>query len=209
MDAAKEYAAGFIEALDSHTRVGIVSFSGITFIESTLTTDRGELMDTLERIEVQASGTDIPGAIITSTNVLTASERGRAIILLTDGSNTIETFTSRSVQRATQYAALNHVKIYAIGIGTPDQAPLGYLPTYYNVSAAYNPDNLRAIANATGGKHYEARNGEELQAAYEDIRAADKVSTIKTDLTPGLMLIALLLLMLEWGLINTHFRSIP
>lgn len=209
LDAAKEYGQDFIDELDANTKVGLVSFSGVTFIEEPLTLKRNDLSTSLERIDATASGTDIPGAIITSTNMLSATERGRAIILISDGSNTIETFTSRSVQRAVNYAKLYHVKVYTIGVGTPNPTPLGYLPQYYNVSASYNDETLMYIANETGGKYYAASDAQALSDAYADIKAADKVSTIKTDLTVGLMLLCLLLIMIEWGLINTRFRTLP
>jgi Ca-activated chloride channel homolog len=209
LDAAKVYGKAFIDTLDGNTRVGLVSFSGVTFIEEPLTLKRGDLFTSLDRMEPTASGTDIPGAIITSTNMLSSTDRGRAIILISDGSNTIETFASRSIQRATGYATLYHVKVYTIGVGTESDAPIGYLPNYYNVSATYNFDNLEFIANETGGEFYKASSAEELQQAYDDIKANDRTSTIKMDLTVGLMLICLLLLMVEWGLLNTRFRSLP
>lgn len=209
LDAAKLYAREFAEALDGQTRLGLVSFSGITFIEWPLTKDRGNIISSLEEIEFEASGTDIPGAIITSTNLLVNTEKGRAIVLITDGSNTIETFQSRSVQRAVQYANVNRVKIYTVGVGTPNTDPIGYLPRYYNVSSVYNTENLQYIANATGGEFYDASSEEALMRAYEDIRAAERTSTLSFDLTPGLMLLALLLIMVEWGLVNTRFRMLP
>ena len=209
LDAAKTYALVFIDSLDSQTQAGLVSFSGVTFIEQALTKERGDIRDALSRIEIEASGTDISGAIITGTNLLTGSERGRALIVITDGSNTIETFQSNSLQRAVRYANINRVRIYAIGVGTEDRGPIGYLPTFYNVSATYNADNLVYITNATGGEYYAARDGAQLAAAYEDIRRTDKTSLLERDLTPGLMLITLMLILLEWGLISTRFRALP
>lgn len=209
LDAAKTYGQEFIDALDSQTRVGVVSFSGVTFIEQTMTLNKNDAKQALANIDISAAGTDIPGAIITATNLLATSDRGRAIILLTDGSNTIEDFNSKSIQRAITYANVNHVKVYTVGIGTIDTAPIGYLPTYYNISASYNADNLEYIANATGGQYYHATDEKALEQAYKDIKAADKVSTLSKDLTVGLMLICLLLIMVEWGLINTRFRTLP
>jgi Ca-activated chloride channel homolog len=209
LEAAKEYAAKFVDNLDSDTRVGLVSFSGIVFIEQPLTFDKSAVKESLDAIEVTASGTDIPAALITSTNLLYQSQKGRAIILITDGSNTIQDFQSRSLQRASDYAQLNHVKIYTIGVGKVNTAPIGYLPTYYNVTAQYNEENLIAFANLTGGKYYHAVDDASLQQAYDDIRGSDKTSLLQVQLTSGLTLLCLLLILVEWGLINTRFRSIP
>ncbi|MDD9952908.1 MAG: VWA domain-containing protein [Candidatus Woesearchaeota archaeon] len=209
MAAAISYAKEFVEVLDRNTRVGLVSFSGVTFIEQPLTNDKKDLRDSLDDFEISAAGTDIPGATITSTNLLINAEKGRAVILITDGSNTIETFHSKSLQRATQYAKINRVKIHTIGVGTDTNAPIGYLPTYYNVSATYNDENLQYISNATGGDHYRAFSEEELAAAYKDIQSAEKTSTLKLDTTPGLMLITLILILVEWILLSTRFRMLP
>ncbi len=209
LDAAKRDAAAFIEALDPDTRVGLVSFSGVSFIEQPLTTDRDALRASLEDLEIEASGTDIPGAVITSANLLATTERGRAIILITDGSNTIETFESRGLQRAVGYARTQRVRISAIGVGTRDAGPIGYLPSYYNVTAAYNIDNLAFLANETGGTRYEAADEASLAAAYAAIRSDVTASTLSYDATGVLMSLAMLVLLAEWILANTRFRSLP
>ena len=207
--AAKREALSFIDSLDADTRVGLVSFSGVSFIEEPLTTDRGVVRDALGRIEIEASGTDLPGAIITSVNLLATTERGRAILLITDGSNTIETFESRGLQRAAAYAIAHRVRVSTIGIGIAGAGPIGYLPTYYNVSATYNSDNLQYLANATGGSHHDATDEAGLRAAYGEVLSGRVPSTLAYDATGVLMGLALALLVLEWVLASTRFRSLP
>lgn len=209
IEAAKSYAIQFADDLRPNTLLGLVSFSGVTFIEQPLSKDRSSFRESLERTEISASGTDIAGAIITSTNLLATAERGRAIILITDGSNTIETFQSDSLTRAATYARVNRVKIYTIGVGVEDSSPIGYLPSFYNVSASYNDDNLISIANATGGKHFRAESAGELSAAYEEIRSGTEESILRRELSAGLVLVALVLILIEWGLMSTRFRAFP
>jgi Ca-activated chloride channel homolog len=209
LDAAKLYAQGFIDETSGGTQVGLVSFSGVTFIEQTLTTDRDQVRDSLAALEATASGTDIPGAIITSANMLSATDQGRVIILITDGSNTIEDFTSKGIQRAVKYANYHHVKVHTIGVGKTVETPVGYLPKYYNVSATYDANNLQYIANATGGKYYYAADPVELQGAYNDIRQSDTTNQVRVNLTSGLVLTCLVLIILEWGLLSTRFRTLP
>lgn len=209
MDAAKEYADLFIDSLSGQTSVGLVSFSGVTMVEQVLTNDKSLVKDQIDKIHVvEAGGTDIPGAIIASTNLLLAADQGKSIILITDGSNTLETFISNSVQRGVGYAQENHIVIHAIGIGG-DSGPVGYLPSYYNVSPVYNEDNLKYIANQTGGTYSHADSKEELLTAYKGIAENTNESLIRLELAPNLMLVALLLIFLEWGLISTRFRTIP
>jgi Ca-activated chloride channel family protein len=209
LSVAKRQALAFVDSLDADTRVGVVSFSGVSFIEEPLTDDRSKVRDAISRLEIEASGTDIPGAIITSANLLATTERGRMIILVTDGSNTISTFESDGLRRASGYAQTQRVRITTIGVGTPGSGPIGYLPTFYNVSAAYNADNLAYLANATGGEHWQALDEAQLAAAYAEIRTGATSSTLTYDATGILMACAVLLLLVEWVLGNTRYRSLP
>jgi len=209
LDAAKEDAKLFIDALDSESRVGVVSFSGIALILLVPTTDKENVKSVIDDVELlKAGGTDIPGAIITSTNLLLDNSKGRTIILITDGSNTIETFLDASMQRAISYANEHHININTIGIGS-ETGPIGYLPQYYNISAVYNEDNLRNISAATGGVYAKADDRDALFEAFQGIAENTTEQTLRRDLAPGLMLIALFLFFTEWILINTRFRSLP
>ncbi len=208
LEAAIAYGERFIDDLDPDTRVALVSFSGITLIESPLTRDHDEVVSVLKDLKIEASGTDIPGALITSTNLLEQVTRGKAVILITDGSNTIETFQSRSMKRAVEYTVSKRVKVFAIGVGSVN-GTVGYLPSYYNISSKYNTENLEFIANRTGGAFYEARDTGQLRKAYENILSSETTSLIQRDLTPGLLLLVMLALFVEWGLLNTRFRLLP
>lgn len=209
IEAAKNDARLFIESVSSETAFGLVSFSGVTFVESPLTKDKNEILKAIDDIKpVDAGGTDIPGALITGANLLLATDKGRVVILITDGSNTLETFASDSVQQGVNYVQEQHVIVHTIGIGT-DTGPVGYLPTYYNISSIYNQENLEYIANQTGGVYLKAESRDELLAAYESIGLESKQSLLKVDLAPGLTLLVLALLFFEWGIISTRFRSIP
>jgi Ca-activated chloride channel family protein len=209
IDAAKSDAQLFVDALTSEARIGVVTFSGIALIDTVPISDKIEVKKVIANIEtLKAGGTDIPGAIITSTNLLLDNTKGRAIILLTDGSNTIETFLDASMQRAVTYAKEHHVTIHTIGVGT-NLGPIGYLPEYYNVSAVYNEENLVQIANATGGTYAKAESAEQLLTAFQTIVDNTDTQLLRRDLRPPLMLAALVLILIEWLLINTRFRRFP
>jgi len=139
---------------------------------------------------------------------LIASDKGKVIILITDGSNTLGAFMENSVQSAVDYANKNHVVVHTIGIGT-ESGPIGYLPEYYNVSAVYSENTLFMISNSTHGNYYKAVDMASLEEAYKSMSSASKKSVVPLKLSYGLMLIALLLLFIEWGFINTKFRKLP
>ena len=209
LEAAKEAATDFINNLQTKSSIGIVSFSGTTFIESVPIDNKESLRKIISNIEVaKTGGTDISGAIITSTNLLLNSDKGRSIILITDGSNTVGAFIRDSIKSSAEYAAEKHTVVHTVGVGS-EAGPIGYLPEYYNVSAVYNEQTLKDISNMTYGEYFEAKNKEQLVEAYHDISESAKTGFIDIELSHPLMLLALLLLFLEWGLISTRFRKIP
>ncbi|MBN2459030.1 VWA domain-containing protein [Candidatus Woesearchaeota archaeon] len=208
-EAAKNTATNFVNGLKSKSNIGIISFAGTTMIESTLIDNKESIRKTLENMEIaETGGTDIAGAVITGTNILLGSEKGKTIILITDGSNTVGAFIENSVKNSIQYAQKNQVIVHSIGIGT-DTGPIGYLPEYYNISAVYDENTLMQISNSTGGYYFKAVDEAGLETAYNEISKSAQKGFISVKLSHGLILVTLFLLFLEWGLISTRFRRIP
>lgn len=206
---AKNAADEFIRTLPLSSHIGIVTFSGTTFVISPLEDNRLALQAELSKVEIMKSGgTDIPGAIIASTNLLLNTDKGRAIILITDGSNTVNTFIEDSMQQGITYANKKNVRIHTIGIGT-ETGPIGYLPAYYNISATYNEDALVMIANATNGGYFPVQDYPHITEAFKQILEESKEGQSEFNIAFGLVTVALFLLFIEWGLINTRFRRYP
>jgi len=209
LDAAKAFSNKFINNIQTDSKIGVISFSGTAFIEQLPTKDRGKLLDSISSIEIaDVSGTDIPGAIVTATNLLLPSKKGRGIILITDGSNTVGFFGRDPVEQGIKYARDNNIIIYTIGIGT-NSGPIGYLPEYYNVSSVYDESTLFKIANETDGRYYYVANTTELQKVDDELLSKSSEAYIGVDLVPILLIAALIFVFVEWGLINTRFRAIP
>jgi len=209
IEAAKEYIITFIDNLNAKATIGIVSFSGAAFIEHLPSDNMAEIKNAVSDIvPAPVGGTDIAGAIVTASNMLITSDKGKLMILITDGSNTVSFFTKDPIDEAIKYARSNNIAIYTIGLGTVG-SPIGYLPEYYNISSVFDDTALQKIANQTGGKYYYAGNNQELDATYKDILSSTKETYISINFGPMLAVTALILLFVEWGLIGTRFRSIP
>ncbi len=209
LDSAKTIAKTFVDSLNTDSYIGIVTFSGVSFVELAPTKNKYLIKKALDEIEIQhAGGTDIPGAIITSTNLMLNSPKGKTIILITDGSSTVGRFLQDSIQESINYGKKFQVIIHTIGVGS-DSNPIGYLPEYYNITGVYNEENLIKISNSTNGMYFQALNNEELITAYDKISQNANKAMLKVELSYGLMILAVLLLFIEWGAINTRFRKIP
>jgi Ca-activated chloride channel family protein len=209
LEAAKTYANELIDGMNTKSSIGIITFAGTTFIDSSLIDNKETLKKTLEAIQIsKTGGTDIAGSIITGTNMLLGSPKGKTIIIITDGSNTVSAFASDSIKNALEYAKRNHVVIHSIGIGS-ETGPIGYLPEFYNISAVFNEDTLLEISNQTSGLYFKADTPADLARAIREIDSASEKSLIPVKLSYGLLLFSILLLFIEWGLISTRFRRIP
>ena len=208
LEVAKTVARRIINKMEGSPNIGVVSFSGVTFIDQTMTNSKKQTIGAIDSIEIiEAGGTDIPGAIITATNMM-RGEEGKSIILFSDGSNTISYLLEDPVRRAIDYARNNNVVIYTIGIGS-EGAPVGYLPEYYNIPSRFDEEVLRRISNETNGKYYRFGENMSIDKLVNDILEETKEGFLRIDLTHALLVLGLIGIFLEWGLINTRFRRIP
>jgi Ca-activated chloride channel homolog len=209
LEAAKQYSIDMIKSIESQSNFAILSFAGTTFIETTLIDNKDTLTKTIELMESsQTGGTDIPGALITGTNMLLASPKGKTIIIITDGSSTVSSFMTDSLKNALDYANKNQIVVHAIGIGS-ETGPLGYLPQFYNITSVYNENTLFEISNATNGKYFHVNSNADLDEAKRIISAESNQAMIPVRLDYGLMLIALVILFIEWGFISSRYKRIP
>ena len=110
-------------------------------------------------------------------------ERSKAVIIISDG----EDHENDAAMSAAKEAAKKGIKIYTIGMGLPDGAPI---PEYnqYGRMVGYKKDKsgntivtrldenmLRRIADAGGGMYVRANNSNVgLEKIYEDISKMDK-----------------------------------
>ncbi len=210
LESAKQHAIKFVDLLESDAKIGVVSFSGITFINKPLTKNKDEVKRAIESLEVaEIGGTDLSGALITSTNLLSESKKGKTIILLTDGSSTAGAFINEAIRQGIEYAQNNHIIIYTIGTGTKNEEPLGYLPEYYNISSVYNEKNLQDISSQTEGEYFFGANNQNIVDAFSKISEDSEKAILHIDLGLGLIMIALVMLFFEWGLIQTRFKRKP
>ncbi|MCX5922610.1 MAG: VWA domain-containing protein [Candidatus Dependentiae bacterium] len=123
LECAKAKIKSLVKKL-SCERVGLVIFSGTAFIQCPLTTDYGAFFMFLDQVDVEtiASGTTALDQVI--QKVLGAyttmqDRKTKLLMLLTDG----EDFSS-NLQRVRQRAQEQGLKIFAMGVGTEQGAPI-------------------------------------------------------------------------------------
>ena len=218
LTALKEVAADFIEGRPND-RIGLVSYAAESYTKTPITSDKAIVLNSLEEITygVLEDGTAIGMGLATSVNRLKESKAiSKVIILLTDGVNNSGFIEPRT---AADLAIEFGIKTYTIGIGTNGNA---LSPIAYNRDGSYrygmrqveiDEELLEEIADVTGGKYFRATDNESLEAIYDEINKLEKTEIEEfkyykyEEKFRPLIFLAGILLLLEWGLRNSIFKS--
>ncbi len=153
-------------------RVGVIAFAGNAAILCPLTQDADAAKQILSSISVGSipePGTAIGTAVRLGVESLGRTQGGKALVLLTDGEDHHTDPLGAAVE-----AASSGVKIYAIGIGTPEGNPLPLKEEASNALTGYKKDRkgqtvisrlgektLIDMAAATGGAYWRSSPSED------------------------------------------------
>ena len=178
----KAAARAFIEKViqSNKDQVAIVPFTGLAYLEQPMTRDMLSVYRVLERVDVAvpsylgagrplggiATGPGLPAppedgmtaiwdsVAVTSSNVLAHAPglRRRAIILLTDGLNTVQRLDQKE---AVNRALAAETVVYAIGIG--------------NDREGVDKGVLKELAERTGGRAFFPNKKFDMNAAFAEI----------------------------------------
>ncbi len=200
-DVAKRSAKSFLDSINYRSNVGLVKFAGVSEIVSPVTSSIDELKEEIDSLKISLkSGTDLTEAIFTSINLLPPySGKKGVIILITDGRSTV----GEPVRVGISYALNNDVTVHTIGVGSREGGSF-----MKGGISQLDEESLKEIAEKTGGNYYRASSPDSLDMAFKEISKIEK-GKIDVQLSPLLMFIALTMLFMEWGLINTKYRTFP
>jgi Ca-activated chloride channel homolog len=197
LEAAKSTALSFVDISPPSTKFAVVSFSGNSFIEQSISLDKSVLREAISGIQLSSvGGTDLNEAVITSSNLL-KGENGKAVVLISDGRINVGT-----IDDAIKYANDNQVIVYTIGIGTVEGGN-----TTYGMSKM-DEDALKGLSFNTGGKYLSANNTEQLQSSFNTILDL-KIQKVLVDVSNYLLITAIILIALLFILINTKYAIFP
>ena len=175
LEKAKLELTGLVNKLRGD-RIGILAFAGEAFIQCPLTLDRSAVklfLSTVNPNLVTLQGTSLSAAIEGALKAFPKEKGGKSMILLTDGEDH-EGDIAEAAKRATKAG----VKIYTIGIGTPDGRTIQLADGSLKKDRAGRPvlskldeGVLKAIAKETGGRYYRSSRGElEIDAIARELK---------------------------------------
>jgi len=197
IEFAKEYAKKFVDSAPAQTRLGLVSFSGVSYIERDIGTDKFALKEAINDIDIRdIGGTNILDAVIIAANML-KGEESKMILLFSDGQMNL--FNMKDI---IEYANKDNVIIDTFGIGTLQGGT-----TSLGVTSKLNEDTLKAIPYNTNGRYYRISDMEADDFFTHIIQTTRKQVSI--GLSNYLLILALAVFIIGWILINTRYRLIP
>ena len=122
LEKSKKLVSRLVETFNND-KVAMIVFAGEAFTQLPITSDYISAKMFLETISpslITTQGTDIRGAIDLAMKSFTPNEGvGRAIVLITDGEN-----HEGGAVEATQQAAEKGVRVFVLGVGSPDGSPI-------------------------------------------------------------------------------------
>jgi Ca-activated chloride channel family protein len=205
IDAAKAALKQFL-ASRRDDRVGLVVFRAEARVLSPLTLDYkalAQLVEEADKNQPLEEGTAIGLGLVTSLNVLRDSHaRSRVVILATDGENNV---TTVEPEQAGKIAEALKVRVYTIGIPTAGT----------RAEQTLNEQQMRRIAEGTGGSYTRANNEQGLADLFTSIAALEKSRVERErfsrahELAPWLLVPAFALVVLETLLTATVLRRAP
>jgi Ca-activated chloride channel family protein len=188
--AARDAAHRFIEVVPAGVRVGLVAFDQTARVIIPPTTSKVVLDRAIDRLSL-GQGTAIGEAIYTSLDLLESdvpADAGEAssgsIVLMSDG----ETTMGRPEGQAAREAKRRGVKVSTVAFGTDNgSVVVDFVP----VPVPVDRQALRAIAETTDGKAFEADSAQEIVSVFEDIGEGVGTRTEPREITDRLAIAAL------------------
>lgn len=187
----KKLFAEFVEKRPDDL-IGLVTFGGYAATRAPLTADHAALLNVLKGVEIPSIAVDAQGRAIARDEQMTAIGDGLAtallrlkdaqpkskiVILLSDGvSNT----GAVEPDEAAASAAKLGIKVYAIGIGTKARRTPIFGTDFFGrrvvqyADMTFDEQQLKSIAEKTGGRYFAVNDRAALEAALEEIDQLEK-----------------------------------
>jgi len=216
LEFAKKKIKKLVNMLGSD-RVGLIVFSGATSVQCPLTADDSAFFMFLDQLDVEtiASGTtSIDQPIKRALEIFKSMDgkKNKLLVLFTDG----EDFSS-NLAAVRNEAAKEGLKIFTMGVGTPEGAPIpnldqrgnqvGHIKDRYGnvVITRLNEGILSALAQETGGVYMKMTEDDadikklvSMVQKIEKEKFEDKKFSRLEEQYPYFLLVSFLCLALEW-----------
>ena len=220
LEKAKMMVSNMVDGMRDD-KVGLVVYAGQAFVQLPITSDYVSakmFLGTISPEMMSVQGTDIAEAISLSMRSFTQQEDvSRAIFVITDGED-----NEGGAVEAAKKAAERGVRVYVLGIGNPDGAPIprpgsGHFITDdegNTVVSKLNEKMCREIAEAGDGSYIYVDNSSSAQKKLSEqldrlakAKMENRIYSEYDEQFQGFILIGLLLLLADAILLERESRS--
>lgn len=229
MEAAKAAAREFVQKQPSNILIGVVAFSDGGISIQVPTNEREQTLDTIDRL-VPRRGTSLGNGILVSLNTIVVSAGdppllntnslsaptlptpapelqgwypSAVIVLLSDGENN----QSPDPVMVSDLAADLGVRVYTIGIGTPEGAVIEV--DGFAIHSSLDEALLQSISDNTGGQYYSAANEADLLRIYRDLEPKLSLRSENIEVTSLFAGVGFLLFLVAGALSLLWFGRVP
>lgn len=169
LSAVKRVVSEFISKR-TDDRMGLILFGTRSYLQAPLTYDKNSVNEILWSMDAGMAGdsTAIGDALGLALKTLKDSPNpdNKVIILLTDGENNDG---SLSLPQATKLAKNEKIKIYTIGVGSPNAFMSSFMGIRVGGGPAVDENSLKELAETTRGNYFSALDTGSLQKIYNTI----------------------------------------
>ena len=207
LSAAQAAAKAFINETPRSTRIGIVAFAGTASLVQAPTQNRQDLVTAIDRFQLQRATAIGSGILVALKAIFPDAEfdlrgsnpRGEkakpaakkadkpaapagsygsaAIILLSDGQPT----TGPDPLEAARMAAERGVRVFTVGIGTPNGEIL--VGEGWSMRVRLDEETLKGIAKITGAEYFYAGTAPDLKKIYQSLNSRFVMEKKETEIT--------------------------
>ena len=234
--AAQNAAKQFVAEQPENVRIGVVAFAGTATVAQAPTRNREDVVAAIDRFQLQRATAIGSGIIVslaaifpdqgidvgTRTDGAEPPRRGEkttapppppkpvppgsyasaVIILLTDGQRT----TGPDSLMAAKMAAERGVRVYTVGVGTPEGKIIGF--EGWSMRVRLDEETLKEIARITNAEYFYAGNAVDLNKVYQALNAKLVLERKNTEVTALFAAVAALLAVVSAGLSLACFHRI-
>jgi Ca-activated chloride channel homolog len=212
--AAQDAAKQFVDELPDRLNVGLVGFAGTAQLLVPPTQDHDDVKLAIDNLELDKA-TAIGDAVSLSLDVIEDQAVGveegtpdAAIVLISDGETTVGLPTEDSIPLAKEAG----VAVSTIAYGTPDGEILvdedgdgvGQL-----TPVPVNVDELRQLAEGTGGRAFTAESASDLKSVYDQLGSAIGFEEEQEDVAYRFVGFGLVMMLVAAGFSLRWFSRLP
>jgi Ca-activated chloride channel family protein len=231
LEAAKSAARAFVAKQPRNVRIGVVAFSATSALVQAPSKDQEEVLSAINRLSTQR-GTAIGSGILTSLNAIFENREkadepapslyeslqppepelgsvtpgaysSAVVVLLSDGQSN----QGPNPMEVAGQAALHGVRIFTVGVGSPEGAVLNFWGR--SIRVQLDEAELKGIAATTYGTYFKAESETDLVQIYEALSTQLVMEREKTELTAIFTAIAAVVLLVAGYLSLLWLNRLP